>query len=80
MKTMISKIAHVYDGRSLAAGEAFEAHDEYITALEAMGRAELAKPGQKYETRQMDAAGTPAAAAAAAVAQKRKYNTKHKAA
>jgi hypothetical protein len=69
MKTMISKIAHVYDGRSLAAGEAFEAHDEYITALEAMGRAELAKPGQKYETRQMDV-----------VAQKRKYNTKHKAA
>jgi hypothetical protein len=45
-----------------------------------MGRAELAKPGQKYETRQMDAAGTPAVAAAAVVAQKRKYNTKHKAA
>jgi len=78
MKTMISKVAHVYDGHSLAPGEAFEAHDEYVKALELLGLADLAKPGQQYETRHMDAAGAPAASVAAAVAQKRKYNTKHK--
>jgi len=77
MKTMISKVAHVYDGRSIAAGEAFEAHDEYVSALELLGRAELAKPGGQYETRHMDASAPPVAAV---IAQKRKYSTRHKAA
>ena len=39
MKTMISKIAHIYDGVPLAAGQHFEAHDEFVDALQLLGRA-----------------------------------------
>jgi hypothetical protein len=78
MPKMISKMAHTYDGRELAAGEPFEAHEEYVHALELLGRAELApaQDGQQYGTRQMVAADP--APAAVAVRQKRRYNTKHK--
>ena len=86
MKTMISKVGHVYDGRALAPGEAFEVHDEYVNALELLGRAELAHiesgAGQQYRTRDMVAAA-PAengdVATVAAPRPKRKYNTKRQA-
>jgi len=80
MPKMISKMAHTYDGRNLAPGEPFEAHEEYVHALELLGRAELApaQDGQQYRTRQL-VADDPAPAAVA-VRQKRKYQTRHKAA
>ena len=78
MPKMISKMAHTYNGRKLAPGEPFEADEEYVRALELLGRAERApaEDGQQYRTRQMLAADP--ASAAVAVREKRKYSTKNK--
>jgi hypothetical protein len=74
MPKMISKVAHIYDGRNLVAGDPFDADQQYVATLIAIGRAELAPAsGQHYQTRDM-------VAAAPAERQKRKYNTKRKAA
>jgi hypothetical protein len=81
MPKMISKVAHIYAGRALSAGDPFEADTQYVATLVALGRAELApmQSAQQYQTRDM-AAAAPAAVAAPAERQKRKYNTKRKAA
>jgi len=75
MPRMISKVAHIYAGRTLSAGDPFDADQEYVATLIAIGRAELA-PTQQYQTRDMVAS----APAADEPRQKRKYNTKRKAA
>jgi hypothetical protein len=76
MPRMISKVAHIYAGRTLSAGDPFDADQEYVETLIAIGRAELA-PTQQYQTRDMVAS---APAASGEPRQKRKYNTKRKAA
>ena len=42
MPEMISKVAHVYSGRQLAAGERFHADAEFVPVLIGLGRAEPA--------------------------------------
>ena len=42
MPKMISKVAHIYDGRALSAGDPFDADQQYVATLIAIGRAELA--------------------------------------
>ena len=87
MKTMISKIAHIYDGRCHSRrANTFEAHDEYVDALQLLGRAELAPiESQSRNTKRAIWPQAQAqyerrdAAAAAAPHPKRKYNTKRKA-
>jgi hypothetical protein len=73
MPRMISKVAHIYAGRTLSAGDPFDADQEYVGTLIAIGRAELA-PTQQYQTRDMVAS----APTASGERQKRKYNTKRK--
>ena len=58
MPEMISKVAHIYAGRQLSAGERFHADKAFVPALIGLGRAEPA-PTQKtehYQTRDVVAA------------------------
>jgi hypothetical protein len=59
MPDMISKVAHVYAGRQLSAGERFHADKEFVAALIGLGRAEPAPMESQVEeiqTRDMVAA------------------------
>jgi len=58
MPEMISKVAHVYDGRKLAAGDRFHADKAFVAALIGLGRAEPApieSGTQEYPTRELAA-------------------------
>jgi hypothetical protein len=88
MPKMISKVAHIYAGRNLSPGDPFEADQEFVGTLVALGRAEI-EPMRggttEYETRDMAAAapaeyGRRDLSAATTPRQKRKYNKKRQAA
>ena len=62
MPEMISKVAHIYAGRQLSAGERFHADKEFVPALIGLGRAELVpmqSEARQYRARDM-AATAPA--------------------
>ena len=59
MPEMISKVAHVYAGRQLSAGERFHADKEFVAALVGLGRAEPAPiecEVEQYQRRDVAAA------------------------
>jgi len=59
MPEMISKVAHIYAGRQLSAGERFYADAAFVPALIGLGRAEPApieSQAGEYQTRNVAAA------------------------
>ena len=52
MPELISRVAHIYAGRQLAAGERFHADAEFATVLIGLGRADLAPLQCQAETSQ----------------------------
>jgi len=79
MPEMISKVAHIYAGRQLSAGERFHADAEFVPVLVGLGRAEPASiqsQAEKYQTCDMAAADPavyPTRDLALTARQKRKY-------
>lgn len=55
MPNMISKVSHIYDGRTLVTGERFFADDKLAVLMVHLGRAEIEVDPPAYATRHMEA-------------------------